>query len=196
MLQARASELVKGSLVLRPLLADILLARGRLYLRREPDDIMARITPLDSEVMLLESPRGSNWTEHKRGPLATVLKVVEGDTAGTFHGLGCLVSAQSPGNPAPQLILFRDFGIPVEVLAEPRDWYSRHRQPEIVEASDSKDLLLVRFVHDGFASPIEGTCLYARREALWGCYTIKPSAAGSISTAQAWLEKRKWKDWG
>ena len=126
-LHARVAQFVAESLILRELLDDVQLARGRLYLRREPDDLMARITPLGPRSMLLESPRGNTWTEHKRGQLATVLKVVEGDIKGTFHGLGSLVAKQHGGRPSAQVVLNRDFKMPVRVLAEPACWYSMHR---------------------------------------------------------------------
>lgn len=29
-----------------------------------------------------------------------------------------------------------------------------------------------------------------------GCYTIKPSTSETIATAEAWLDKREWEDWG
>jgi len=78
--------------------------------------------------MLLESPRRNSWTEHKRGQLATVLKVLEGDTQGTFHGLGSLIAKQHRTKLSAQVVLHRDFKVPVCVLAEPRYWYSMHRK--------------------------------------------------------------------
>jgi hypothetical protein len=172
------------------------LARGRLYLWREPDDLMARITPLGPQSMLLESPRGNSWTEHKRGQLATVLKVLEGDTQGTFHGLGSLVAKQRGGKPSEQVVLHRDFKIHVRVLAEPGYWYSMHRKPAIAEVNDTKDRVLVRFVTYEISGSFHGTCLYALRDGEWGCYTIKPSASETISSAEKWLDKRDWEDWG
>jgi hypothetical protein len=117
---------VEESAILGELLDDVQLARGRLYLWRESDDLMARITPLGPRSMLLESPRGNSWTERKRGQLGTVLKVLEGDTQGTFHGLGSLVAQQRGGKASAQVILHRDIKIPVRVLAEPRFWYLMH----------------------------------------------------------------------
>jgi hypothetical protein len=193
---ARAVKFVVESLILRELLDDVQLVRGRLYLWRESDDLMARITPLGPRAMLLESPRGNSWTEHKRGQLATVLKVLEGDTRGTFHGLGSLVAKKRRATSSPQVVLHSDLKIPIPILAEPRYWYSMHRKPVIAEVNGTKDRVLVHFVAHGIAGFFHGTCLYARRDGEWGCYAIKPSASETISSAEKWLDKRSWKDWG
>ena len=87
-LHARVARFVEESAILSELLGNVQLARGRLFLWRQSDDLMARITPLGPRLLLLESPRRNSWTEHKRGQLRTVLRVLEGDTQGTFHGLG------------------------------------------------------------------------------------------------------------
>jgi hypothetical protein len=190
------AKFVEESALLGELLDDVQLARGRLYLWREPDDLMARITPLGPRSMLLESPRGHSWTEHKRGQLGTVLKVLEGDTRGTFHGLGSLVAQQGGGKAPAQVILHRDIKIPVRVLAEPRYWYSRHRRPAIAEVNAAQDRVLVRFAAYGISGSFHGTCLYALRDGEWGCYTIKPMVSESISSAEKWLDQRHWEDWG
>jgi len=157
---------------------------------------MARITPLGPRLLLLESPRGNSWTENQRGSLGTVLRVLARDTRGTFHGLGSLVAKPRQGEPSAQVILHRDLKIPVRVLAEPRYWYSMHRRPVIVEVNRRKDRVLVRFVAFGISGSFHGTCLYALRDGEWGCYTIKPSASQTIASAEQWLDKRKWEDWG
>ena len=71
-----------------------------------------------------------------------------------------------------------------------------HRKPWIDEVSNAKDRALVRFVACGISGSFHGTCLYALRDGEWGCYAIKPSASETIATAEAWLEKRDWADWG
>lgn len=38
--------------------------------------------------------------------------------------------------------------------------------------------------------------LYALRDGEWGCYTIRPNASETISSAEKWLDKRDWNDWG
>lgn len=195
-LHARAAKFVEESVILRELVEEVKLARGRIYLWREPEDMMARITPLGPRSMLLETPRRNSWTEHKRGQLATVLKYIEGDTRGTFHGLGSLVAKKRGSKPSVQQILLRDFQVPIRVLAEPEYWYSMHRKPSIAEISNAKDRVLVRFVAHGMSGSFHGTCMYALKDDEWGCYTLKPSASETIATAEAWLDKRDWEDWG
>jgi hypothetical protein len=147
-------------------------------------------------LLLLESPHRNSWTEHKRGPLATVLRVLERDTRGTFHGLGSLVAKPHGGERSAQVILHRDLKISLRVLAEPRYWYAMHRRPVIAEVNKTKDRVLVRFVASGISGPFHGTCLYALRDGKWCCYTIKPSASQTIVSAEQWLDKRNWEDWG
>lgn len=195
-LHARAAKFVEDSVILRKLVEEVKLARGRIYLWREPEDMMARITPLGPRSMLLETPRRNSWTEHKRGQLATVLKYIEDDTRGTFHGLGSLVTKKRGSKPSVQQILQRDFQVPIRVLAEPEYWYSMHRKPSIAEISDAKDRVLVRFVAHGMSGAFHGTCMYALKNGEWGCYTIKPNASETIATAEEWLDKREWDDWG
>ena len=191
-----AVEFVEKSVVLGELLENVQLARGRLYFWLQPKDLMARITPFGPRSMLLEAPYGNSWTEKKRGQLSTVLKALEGDTLGTFHGLGSLVKEPRDGKPTAPVVLHREVGIPVPVLAEPGYWYSMHRKPAIAEISNRKDRVLVRFVTHRLSGSFHGTCLYALRDGEWGCYTIKPSASENISSAEQWLDKRNWEDWG
>lgn len=108
-----------------------------------------------------------------------------------------------------QEALFHYFRIPVDVLIQPRGWYIRHRTPNIVEHSPDRSRVLVRFVSDSaLGDPIVGTCLYLRHEPpprdnaepianepTWGAYSIRPNAADTIATAEAWIVKRKWKPW-
>ena len=56
--------------------------------------------------------------------------------------------------------------------------------------------MLVELTATGLFGGFGGTCLYARRDSEWACYTIKPNAARSIADAEAWLVARDWKDWG
>ncbi len=76
-LYRRAEEFVAASPVFRDRQMSVQLARGRLYFRGGASDLVARVTPLGPRSMLLESPRKSAWTEHRRGLLATVLKDLE-----------------------------------------------------------------------------------------------------------------------
>jgi hypothetical protein len=195
-LHTRAEKFVQKSLILHELVDDVQLCRGRLYLWRGPEDLMARITPLSPRSMLLETQHRNSWVEHKRGQLTSVLNVVEGDTKGSFHGLGSLIGKRRGGKRSVQVVLQRDLKIPVGILAKPEHWYRRHRMPAIAEVSDANDRSLVRFVSDGISGSFHGTCLYAFRDGRWGCYTIRPSASESIATAEKWLNKRDWEDWG
>ncbi len=194
-LYVRAKKFVEESVILRELVGEVQLARGRLYLWRNPKNLMARITPIGPQSMLLETSRGNAWAEHKRSRLVDTLKFVEGDTAGTFHGLGSLLAKRAVGESSPQLLLHQDLNIPVGILARPRHWYSNHRKPAIVEVNEAKDRALVRFVAEGLSGSFHGTCLYALCDGEWGCYTIKPSASASIASAEMWLDKRNWAGW-
>lgn len=62
-LHARAVKFVEESVILRELVEEVKLARGRIHLWREPEDMMARITPLGPRSMLLETPRRNSWME-------------------------------------------------------------------------------------------------------------------------------------
>lgn len=192
----QAAKFVQESVVLRELLEAVQLARGRLYFWREAEDLMARITPLGPRSMLLEAPRRGSWTEEGRGPLATVLKTLEGDTTGMFHGMGSLAVAQPADDPSVQSVLHRELGVPLRVVVQPEYWYAMHRQPVIAAVSANKDRVLVRFVAHGLSGSFHGTCLYALRKGEWGCYTIRPNASETIASAEAWLDKRSWADWG
>ena len=95
-----------------------------------------------------------------------------------------------------QEALFHYFGLPIEVVAEPSGWYSYHRKPRIVEASEDRTRVLVWFSTESMSGEtFGGTCLYAQRHGQWGAYPIKPSESKTIVQAEAWLVKRKWKAW-
>jgi hypothetical protein len=194
---ASASRFVARSAVLKDLVAEVQLARGRVYFWRGEDDLMARVTPLSRQTLLLEAPRRNGWSEHKRGSARAVLGALERDIYGTFHGLGALARRRKKdGERSVQEILHADYGVPLSVLAEPRYWYSMHRTPTLVETDRARERALVRFGAFGPSGSFHGTCLYARVDGTWGCFTIKPSASASIASAEAWLLKRDWQDWG
>jgi hypothetical protein len=91
----------------------------------------------------------------------------------------------------------QDFGLPLHILVEPSEWYSFHRKPTIVEGGEDRTRVLVRFgAMSSSGEDFGGTCLYALREGRWGAYRIRPSESRDIATAEAWLVKRKWKQWG
>jgi hypothetical protein len=151
---------------------------------------VARITPLAGPTFLLEAPWGDGWSEAKKGGWRAVLGALEKDTRGKFHGLGSLAGKGSSVQKKLHAL-----GIPVRVLAEPREWYARHRKPAIIETDKRRGRVLVAFEQFGMFGSFGGTCLYARRDGEWGCYTIRPNAAKSIASAEAWLAKRGWDGW-
>ena len=182
-----------------------------------------RVTPLaDSNDLLLEQERRKgSWSEIVRGSVKKIMKFVAGDTKGTFHGLGSLDKALRQAGKglerlpvkregkdrfvyagtgevcSAQEALFHHFGLPLLVLVEPSEWYSYHRKPMIVEASEDRSRVLVRFgAMSSSRESFGGTCLYACREGRWWAYRIRPSEGRDIATAEAWLVKRKWRQWG
>jgi hypothetical protein len=180
---------------LSTLVESVELTRGRLYLWRDETELMARITPLSSATFLLEAQRGHAWSEHARGTLRVVLGALERDRFGGFHGLGGLVRKPKPGDSSVLATLHRTFGVPLAVVAEPREWHALRRQPEIAEHDAGRGRVLVRFSAIGPFGSFGGTCLYARHDGDWGCYVIKPSASNSLASAEAWLAKRSWQGW-
>lgn len=194
-LRDTASRFVERSKVLSTLVERVDLTRARLYLWRDETDLMARITPLSSATFLLEAQRGNVWFERARGTLRVVLGALERDRFGGFHGLGALAREPMPGDSSVLATLHRAFGVPLAVVAEPREWHALRRQPQIVEHDAERGRVLVRFSAIGPFGSFGGTCLYARRDGEWGCYAIKPSASTSLASAEAWLAKRSWQGW-
>jgi hypothetical protein len=181
-----------------------------------------RVTPLaDSADLLLEQERRKGgWSEIARGAARKLIKAIARDTRGTFHGLGALDKAlQQAGKGLKRLpvervgktqflyfgsgeecsaqeALFHYFGLPLHVLVEPSEWSSYHRKPTIVEGSEDKGRVLVRFgAMSSAGESFGGTCLYACRDGQWGGYRIRPSESRDLASAEAWLVKRKWRDW-
>jgi hypothetical protein len=185
-------------------------------------EVIGRATPIDDaeEDLVLEVEKNKgNWYEFVRGTAEEVVGKIASDTKGTFHGLGALdaslreaggslerlevkmleglrfVYASTGQECTAQEALVHFFGVPIDVLAEPRQWYIYHRQPQIVEASQDRARVLVRFTAYSLSGPFSGTCLYALRDGQWGAYTIRPNQSGDIETAIAWLGKRGWQAW-
>ena len=183
-------------------------------------EVLGRITPLAAAegAMLLETEnRSGSWSEEAKGTVQKVIKAVASDTEGTFHGLGSIdkalrksgkgltrlpvkkvgknkfVYSETGAVCSVQEALFHYFGLPLEVIAEPAEWYSYHREPKIVEAT--KKRVLVNFRAIGPFGEFGGSCLYAERDGTWDAYTLRPSESRTIATAEAWLVKRKWEAW-
>jgi len=85
-LHARAFELIEDCEILREWIHDVQSVRGRLYLWREPEGHVARITPLGPRSVLLDTRRGRSWAEVKRGALATVLQALAAEGAPEREG--------------------------------------------------------------------------------------------------------------
>jgi len=191
--------------------------------RPEETSSYGRITPLKMppDELLLEAPYGrSQWSRIGTGSPEQLIKLVASDTKGTFHGLGALdtslrhavkaglqrlpvqherskfVYAETGKSCSVQETLYHFFGLPIHVIAQPSGWYSCHRTPQIVEFSDEKTRVLVRFTAMTWSGEcFGGTCLYLKREQSWGAYTIRPNQSQNIAMAEAWLAKRNWTSW-
>ena len=187
------------------------------------EEVLGRITPLadtKADLLLESQDRKDKWFTVATGSAAELVKVIRSDKKGTFHGLGSLdaslrrlgkgqerLSVKDEGNGrfvyaetgktcSVQEALFHYFGLPIEVIAEPSDWYAYHRKPKIIETSKDGKRVLVRFTAETISGgEFSGTCLYAQKEASWGAYPIKPSESKTIADAEAWLVKRKWRAW-
>jgi hypothetical protein len=229
----RLKAAIDCSPVLRALGLHVRSLRSRFYLewRWEPVDrpeaasSYGRITPLKQPTgeLLLEVPYGRNqWSRAGTGSPEQLIKLVAGDTKGTFHGLGALdkslqhaaktgqerlpVVQRQPdefvyadtGKPCSvQETLYHFFGLPIHVIAQPSGWYSCHRTPRIVEFSEDRTRVLVRFTAASWSGEcFGGICLYLKREEHWGAYTIKPNQSQDIAMAETWLAKRNWASWG
>jgi hypothetical protein len=187
-------------------------------------EVIGRITPLTKPkyALLIETEyREGSWTEIAQGSARELIDLVAGDTEGTFHGLGVLdnsIRASERGTECQAVEMQQDrqfvymetrkactvqealyylFRISIPVIAEPTQWIRYRRKPEIVEVSEDQSRVLVRFSAESLSGEsFGGTCLYARILGEWNAYTIKPNQSQSIASAEAWLEKRKWEDWG
>lgn len=200
------------------------LERPRRDVGSEPcTEVWGRITPLagaESTLLLEAEGRSGTWSEVAKGQAAEFIERIAGDTKGTFHGLGSLdaslrgrdkgqerrpmviddsgkfVYTDTGEGCSVQEALLHYYGLPVAVIAEPSGWYSCHRRPKIVEATEDRTRVLVQFTAMTMSGDVfGGTCLYLQRDGHWGAYPIKPSESATIVQAEAWLVKRKWKAW-
>jgi hypothetical protein len=184
-------------------------------------EVIGRATPLggfdDKLLMEIEYKKG-NWSKYAAGKPKIVANAIAADSKGTFHGLGSLdaslrresgltrqkmvmyddfqfVYAKTERQAAVQEALYHFFGVPIKVIAEPREWYVYHRQPEIVEVNEEKTAVLVRFAAESWMGSFSGITLYAMHDGEWGEFSIKPNQSESIASSLVWLEKRKWRAW-
>ncbi len=174
-----------------------------------------RITPLaDSPDLLLEQERRKgSWSEIARGSARKLIRTVAGDTKGTFHGLGKLdqalrkadkglerlpveregkakfVYAGSGEECSAQEALFHYFGLPLHVLVEPSEWYSYHRTPTIVEASEDRGRMLVRFG----AMSISGSASVGRASMSAETGAGEPTGSGPVRAGTSPPPRRGWR---
>ena len=74
---------------------------------------------------------------------------------------------------------------------------AKKRRPSTVTELRARRVMAPRLLKEPDAGSSEpATCLYALKDGEWGCHAIKPSASATIATAEAWLDKRDWEDWG
>lgn len=231
-LLAKLNAGIECSPILRAFAVQVRTLRGRFYLEWQwnPADgpeqrcTHGRLTPLGdpSQQLLLEvQHRKNQWSQIDTGSPEKLIKLVAGDTQGTFHGLGSLntslrkaakaglaqlpvkqigpvefVYAETEKPCSVQEALCHFFGLPIHVIAQPAGWYSYHRTPRIVECSKDRTGVLVRFTSTSWSGEsFGGTCLYLNREGQWAAYTIRPNQSDNIATAKAWLIKRNWTPW-
>lgn len=164
----------------------------------------------------VEGRSANSWSEVAKGNVQKLMRIVANDKWGRFHGLGSLDESLRKGRALSPLqkdgvkffyedsgarctvqqeALYHYFGVPIDVIAEPRQWYIYQRQPVIVEHAKDKTRVLIGFVKSGIDSSFGGTALYIKKDAKWDVFTIKPSDSKTIATAESWIKKRGWKDW-
>lgn len=220
-LLGKMAQEIARSPVLSAFALQVRALRGRFYVERPMPEgalVWGRITPADGDLLL--EVEHKSWKAVASGTAEKLIKTIAADTKGTFHGLGALdkslrkagqgqtrlpmklegdkfIYAGTGEGCSAQEVLFHHFGMPVEVIAEPRIWYSLHRTPHLVEFSEDRTRVLVYFsAVSGSGEHFGGTCLYVLQEDQWGAYPIKPSESQNITTAAAWLIKRRWEAWG
>jgi hypothetical protein len=183
-----------------------------------------RITPVGAGTsqLLLEVQHGRNqWSRVETDSPKGIIDLIAGDKMGTFHGLGALDDslrkigeADSKRLPVTQLergkfvysesgkscsvseVLYHHFQLPIHIIAQPSAWYSYHRTPDIVESSQDRTRVLVRFTAESFSGEFfGGTCLYIYRNGRWAACPIRPNQSRDIASAEAWLAKRNWVPW-
>jgi hypothetical protein len=185
-LLAQMAREIARSPVLSGFALQVRVLRGRFYVERGTPlgvEVWGRITPLAGNLLLEVERR--NWNEVARGSASKLIKVIAGDSRGTFHGLGSLDhSLRQAGQGLTRLpmqlendgflytdtgagctvqeALFHFFGLPIEVIAQPVVRYSYHRTPRIVEYAPDRKRVLVRFSATSWSGgSFGGTCLYA-----------------------------------
>lgn len=159
-------------------------------------DIIGRLTPIarKKSVYLLDAKKmNEKWYEVIQGTLQEVLDELTNDRKGTFHGLGTLdktlrragansfrlktekqdgyrwIYAETREECTVQEVLHLVFGVPISVIAEPREWYVYHRKPKIVDVSEDQKSIVVEFTKmDMYYGRETGdTCIYKQQKGKW-----------------------------
>ena len=156
---------------------------------------LGRITPvLDKKTPLLLDTMNmnGNWYEVLMGTDKEIFETIIYDTKGTFHGLGQLekslcknktispldiemrdnyqfIFKETGEECTVQEVLYYVFGIPIPLIAEPREWYLYHRTPKIIKINKKMTSIKVEFskldIHYG--KYISGICKYEKHGDKW-----------------------------
>ena len=159
-------------------------------------ETIGRVTPISGkrDIFLLDAQKtNGNWYEVMRGTLQEVLHDIANDERGTFHGLGVLeknLRKASDSSTHPEIdmqdnyqfryvgteevctvpeVLYHVFGVPIPVIAEPREWYAYYRTPKIIEVSEDNTSITVEFtkLDTYYGREVGDTCVYKKQDEMW-----------------------------
>ena len=162
-------------------------------------EIIGRVTPVSGkkEAFLLDAKKmNGNWYEVMQGTIQKIVLRIANDTRGTFHGLGALekslrradniskrpdiemqanyrfIYTNTGEECAVQEVLYHVFGVPIPVIAEPRECYAYRRTPKIVEVNKKKTSITVEFTKMDmyYGREIRDTCLYKKQGGKWDIF--------------------------
>jgi hypothetical protein len=172
-----------------------------IYIADEEDEkeIIARITPIEGKKnpLLLDAKKADeNWYEITRGSIKKVVDRIINDKRGTFHGLGALDDSlrKTEGSQKQNYIEMREnlkfvyltngeectaqealyffFGIPIPLIAEPREYYLYNRNPKIIDVNKERTKVIVEFTKLDmyFGRKFGDTCMYKKEDGKWDIY--------------------------
>lgn len=172
-----------------------------IYIADEEDEkeTIARITPIEGKEnpLLLDAKKANeNWYEVTRGSIKKVINQIINDKRGTFHGLGALdhslrktedsqkqnyiemrknyrfVYSSTGEECTAQEALYYFFGIPIPLIAEPREYYLYHRIPKIIEVNKERTEVIVEFTKLDmyYGGEFGDTCMYKKEDGKWDIY--------------------------
>ena len=82
------------------------------------------------------------------------MKIKDNKFVYSESGEGCLLCKEA---------LFHYFGLPIEIIVQPKLWYSYHRTPHIAEGSKDRTRVLVRFSAFSLSGSFGGDLLVSAR---------------------------------